>query len=261
MKLAYRALTLAALLSSSAAVAGTTQLNVLFTNGSGGFTPYAFQYYVDGSSHYYPEMILSDGTNLLGTSANPIYAQFGTAQAVTVAGIPAGTSMSGVTGFPDMYEVVSGDQSYSTGGENFPTIDIYGDVRVSIVRQAALPAGTNAIGAVSLQPVAGNGATPKVLPALTNSAVSVKSSAGTVFIAHCDNGNSATVYLELFNTSSVSLGSTTPTWFVPISANGGGESSAVGVALGGTAIYAAAVTAYNGATGPSTTLNCSIGYE
>ena len=113
---------------------------------------------------------------------------------------------------------------------------------------------------VNVTPISGTGWTPVVKAALTNSAVSVKASAGSLGVTHCDNGNSATVYVEYFNTSSVTLGTTAPAWFVAIPAGGGGEGFTSGLNLGGSAIYVAVVTAYNGSTAPATTLNCSIGY-
>ncbi len=109
-------------------------------------------------------------------------------------------------------------------------------------------------------PVAGVGATPIEKAGLTNSAVSVKASAGTLLAVNCDNPNSSSEIVEFFNTSSVTLGTTAPVWHVAVPAGGGGSNLPVGVALGGSAIYVAAVTAYGGTSAPGTTLNCAIGY-
>lgn len=102
--------------------------------------------------------------------------------------------------------------------------------------------------------------TPIIKAGLTNSAVSVKASAGSIGAVNCDNANTSSIIVEFFNTSTVTLGSTSPAWIVAIPAGGGGSNLPQNVSLGGSAIYAAAVTAYNGSTAPSTVLNCSIGY-
>jgi hypothetical protein len=141
-----------------------------------------------------------------------------------------------------------------------PSVSISGTPSVSVSGNPVLGSGTNAIGSVNVQPVSGSGWTAAVKAALGASAVSVKASAGSLGVTHCDNGNTATVYVEFFNTSSVTLGTTSPSWVVPVPAGGGGEALTSGVNLGGSSIYVAAVTAYNGSTAPSTTLNCSIGY-
>lgn len=124
----------------------------------------------------------------------------------------------------------------------------------------AIPAGTNTIGAaVQVPGSSSQGWTPVIKAALTNSAVSVDASAGQLGLVNCDNGNASTVYVEFFNTATVTLGTTAPTWFTPIPAGGGGISmNSIGVNFS-TAIYAAAVTTYNGSTAPGTTLNCSFG--
>lgn len=114
-------------------------------------------------------------------------------------------------------------------------------------------------GSVAVQPASGVGWTPAVKTGLTNSAQSVKGSAGTLGVTHCDNANAATVYVEFFNVASPTLGTTAPTWVVPIPTGGGGEGFVAGLALGGSAISVAAVTAYNGSTAPTSTLTCSIG--
>ena len=109
------------------------------------------------------------------------------------------------------------------------------------------------------QPVSQQPWTPLVLAALGTTVQTIKTSSGTLGVEHCDNGNSATEYIEFFNVSNPTLGTTAPVWFSPIPAGGGGDVPAPGVTIPG-AIYAVAVTAYNGSTAPATTLNCAIGY-
>lgn len=95
---------------------------------------------------------------------------------------------------------------------------------------------------------------------VTNTAVQVKASAGYPEAVNCDNANTGSVILEIFNTSTVTLGTTAPSWHVAIPAGGGGSNIPASLNIGGSAIYIAAVTAYNGSTAPSTTLNCAVGY-
>jgi hypothetical protein len=101
-------------------------------------------------------------------------------------------------------------------------------------------------------------ATTVLKAGLTNSAVSVKASAGWLLAVNCDNANTGSEILELFNTSSVTLGTTVPTRIIAIQAGGGGSNVPAPINLGGSAIYAAVVTVYNGTLAPSTTLNCSF---
>lgn len=106
-----------------------------------------------------------------------------------------------------------------------------------------------------------NGWTPVVKLAITT-AQTVKSSAGWLGKVYCDNPNASVAYLEVFNTTSPTLGTTAPLAMVPLAAStpGGYVVDAIGEQFS-TAIAVAAVTAANGGTPVSTGLNCAINYN
>jgi hypothetical protein len=87
------------------------------------------------------------------------------------------------------------------------------------------------------------------------SAVTVKSSGGNLFGFSLLNNNAANVFVEFFNTTSVTLGSTTPVAAYVIPASGTLTLSPSDIAHfnNATAIAMAAVTAYNGSTTGSVT--------
>lgn len=87
------------------------------------------------------------------------------------------------------------------------------------------------------------------------SAVTVKSSGGNLFGFSLLNNNAANVFVEFFNTTSVTLGSTTPVAAYVIPASGALTLSPSDIAHfnNATAIAMAAVTAYNGSSTGSVT--------
>jgi len=108
------------------------------------------------------------------------------------------------------------------------------------------------------------GWTTTIQGALSTTVQSVKSSAGQLGRVYCYNPNASVAYVQIFNatTGNVTLGSTTPTDFVPIAATatGGWAKSPVGDQYS-TAISVAATTTYNGSTAPGTALPCSFDYN
>ena len=137
-----------------------------------------------------------------------------------------------------------------------------GCVTVGFDPSQALPAGTNVIGYVQQAPSTSGGvSTTYQNGALTNTAVSVKSSAGNLYDYTIYNPNASAVCVEFFNTSSVTLGSTTPLWHVTIPATSRAADVFQVPKSFNTAIYVAAVTAYNGSTAPGTALDVCIGYN
>ena len=126
----------------------------------------------------------------------------------------------------------------------------------------SLTAGTAVIGQVYPSVQTGSGLTTIYQnAAISNTATSVKGSAGNLYGYNFYNPNATAVTLELFNTSSVTLGSTTPFWHMTIAAGASGHMALPVPISFSTAIYVAAVTAYNGSTAPSTGVDISIIYN
>lgn len=99
--------------------------------------------------------------------------------------------------------------------------------------------------------------------ALTNSAVAIKATGGTVGKTLCYNPNATIAYVQLFNlaAASVTVGTTSPLESVPIPPTlNGGFASPIGD-LFSTAISAAATTTPTGGSAPSTALTCNFAYR
>ena len=129
---------------------------------------------------------------------------------------------------------------------------------------AALPAGANLLGKMGIDQTTPGGTnavvptpttnasaalTPKILSAV-GSATAIKASAGNLYGMNLLNNNDAVVWVEFFNTATPILGTTTPICAYPIVASGvlAIPPAALALAAFNTAIYVAAVTAYNGST-------------
>lgn len=89
------------------------------------------------------------------------------------------------------------------------------------VTLAALPSGSNTIGAVGLAASASGGATPyKLISAASTNATSVKASAGTVYSIFGHNVNAAVRFLKFYNKASApTVGTDTPVLTLPIPAS------------------------------------------
>lgn len=94
-------------------------------------------------------------------------------------------------------------------------------------------------------------------PALTNTVVAVKASAGQFGGYMFYNSNSSAVYIQVFNaaTGSVTLGTTNPTYVIPLPANGAANVEFANGIAHGTAISVAVTTTASGSTAPTTALN------
>lgn len=141
---------------------------------------------------------------------------------------------------------------------------------------AAIPAGTNAIGTVTVQnsnannpvyvqqtPGTSGGWTPLLLNGLSTTVTTVKNTAGKLAKLYCYNPNSSVAYVQVFNItpSSVTLGTTTPLNSYGIGQTSiGGFGSSVGDNYS-TAISIAATTTVKGLTAPSTALDCNVSYN
>jgi hypothetical protein len=108
------------------------------------------------------------------------------------------------------------------------------------------------------------GWTPKLLNALTNTAVAVKAAAGQLGMLQCYNPNSSQVYIQIYNIAqgSVTVGTSTPLESIAIAptSTGGFAMSFPGHQFG-TAITVAATTTATGGSAPSTAPDCNAVYN
>lgn len=114
----------------------------------------------------------------------------------------------------------------------------------------------------TLTPSTTGGWSPYKASALTNSAVTVKASAGNLGGYHCLNAAAAITYIQIFDTSgAVTLGTTTPVLSFGLPASGAGNlefSNGVNFA---NAIKVAATTTAGGSTAPATAMDCNFLYK
>lgn len=228
----------------------------------------------------------SDGTNVLGTATHPVQVSLAntalnatpvaenTAQVGgnNVATAATGVQKVGVTGntgaavdgannaaippnaLAEGCEYSSALPSISSGDLYVKQCDSSGRELVNV---AALPAITAAPSAA-----AANAATPYEVDALT-AAATVKSSAGNVYGWYVYNPNSTVCYLEVFNTTTPTLGTTAPVLSLGIPASSGANigPSPLAVANFTTAIEVAATTASKGSTTCTTGMTVNIWYN
>lgn len=103
------------------------------------------------------------------------------------------------------------------------------------------------------------------LTALTATVIQVKGAAGQLGMAYCYNPNTSVAFVQVFDAAtagSVTLGSTTPKYALPIPAgsNGGYALALVGLQFA-SGIQVAATTTATGSTAPSTALVCNSAYN
>ncbi len=121
--------------------------------------------------------------------------------------------------------------------------------------------------AAKLAPHTTNGATP-YLNQDTSAIDAVKGSAGTIYWITCVSTDATPVYLNLYDSTSATLGSTTPTnqFIVPSQGDANGAGFTINFGPFGiqysTGIQVAAATTYNGSTDPGTNVVITnIGFE
>lgn len=136
-------------------------------------------------------------------------------------------------------------------------VSVLGNVTVN-----ALPAGTNAIGQVSVSPVSGQGWPSTYSGSIGATVTSVKSSAGTLGAYYIYNANTSVVYVQIFDlaTGSVTLGTTAPKWSIGIPASGAANLEFVNGLKFSTAITIAVTTTRAGSTAPSSTVDVNLAY-
>lgn len=193
---------------------------------------------------------------------------------VTVHGTYAGVTIvfefsddSGVTWYPDTCS--RSDSPVLETGETLPSNATRswdcGVVATSNfrVRSTAYTSGTATVNITMTQDQIEPAASIQLAPSATTvqvlnaagAATAIKATAGYVCGVSLVNNNAAVVFVEFFNTTSVTLGTTTPVLVLVIPASSTLTISPSDFALinNSTAIYVAAVTAYNGASTGSVT--------
>jgi hypothetical protein len=110
-------------------------------------------------------------------------------------------------------------------------------------------------------PGTSGGWTPITEAALSTTVKTIKSSAGKIGMYYCYNPNSSVAYIQFFNTTTVTLGTTAPAYFIGIPATSGANlDSTMGLTFS-TAIAVAATTTATGSTAPTSGIDCSFGYN
>lgn len=108
-------------------------------------------------------------------------------------------------------------------------------------------------------------AIPVTIPGLSNTAQTVKASAGTVVWVECYNPNASVAYLQTFDVAgAVTVGTTAPKASYPVAATsstGVVPASVNGPVFYSSAIKIAAATTPTGGTAPSTGLQCDVAYR
>ena len=215
---------------------------------------------------------VSTGSGATGASSPRVTVAVDSATVAGSASLPAGTNLIGKMGIdqttPGTTNAVfdtNWPTTVSTGtgaqGASSPRVTIATD-SATVAGSASLPAGTNAIGSVTLS-AASSGGLSAYSANVTNSAVAVDASAGQIGWYMIGNQNGAVCYLQVFNlaAASVSLGSTTPTYSLPIPAFGGANATVTSGLAFGTAISVAATTTRTGSTACTSGLDVNIGYK
>ncbi len=115
----------------------------------------------------------------------------------------------------------------------------------------------------SLQPATSGGWSVSSQTALTNTATAVKAAAGQFGGYMFYNPNSTVIYIQVFNVASgsVTLGTTTPTYVVPIPAAAAANIEFANGIAHSTAITIAATTTATGSAAPTTALTGFVIYK
>lgn len=262
---------------ASGAVASGAIASGAFASGSIGAGAIAAGAYVSGSvlSGAYASGSLASGavvdlTNISGTTAAGVPAK------AAYLGMNVGGNIVGIVGKAASTAAVATDSSTVTNES--PNSQLSTAVGTTADAPCTLPATTTTCSEIAVQKAianAANSAVPlgsasggmsiKTLPGLTNTAggTAIKASAGQVFKVQCYNPDATnSALIELFNTASVTLGTTVPFDFVEI---GPGQNAGFTYSLVGeqftTAIQAAGVKTYNTATAPTTAIDCTVAFN
>jgi hypothetical protein len=197
-----------------------------------------------------------------------------------------GTSNGAATGNVGVLEIISGiaqvnatqSGTWNVGITGTPTVNL-GTLNgaATATNQTAVQSapGTSAGTAVTVQgsasgvglPVtqslsATGGWTPKLLNGLSTTVVQIKASAGQLALVQCYNPNTSQIYVQLLDSASPTLGTTTPVASIPVApgSTGGFTLSGVGVQFAN-AIQVAATTTATGSTAPTTAPDCNAVFK
>jgi hypothetical protein len=186
--------------------------------------------------------------NVANSAANPFFFAPATSSVWSVS-VASGAAVDG-------WDVTKGTKSDApcASGSTTPCT-----VEARLAHMENLLAGPVPLGSAS------GGMSVKTLPALTNTAISVKAAAGQVYKGQCSNADTTHwAYLQLFNVAaaSVTMGTTAPADFVgiPPGSNTGFTLSLVGEQFS-TAISAGVASSSTGGTAPTTTLDCTVAFN
>jgi len=114
----------------------------------------------------------------------------------------------------------------------------------------------------TLTPSTTGGWSPYKASALTNTAVTVKASAGNLGGYHCFNPAAAATYIQIYDTSgAVTVGTTTAVLSFGLPASGGGNVEFANGVNFANAIKVAATTTGTGGTAPATAAECNFLYK
>lgn len=182
----------------------------------------------------------------------------------------SGTTGTGLLGSGLLAQYNSAAPTVSSGNYNVLQLDSSANLKVNLAATSGSgltvqPGNTpnTSPWLMSLQPATAGGWSTYSSASITNTVVSVKSSAGQLGGYRLYNPNASVEYVQVFNlaTGSVALGTTTPTYFfsIPPGATANVE-FANGIAHS-TAISIAATTTATGSTAPGTALAGFILYK
>jgi hypothetical protein len=228
---------------------------------------------------------LTDGTNAAGAFANygtspgavkvpgmnayvtniPAVTQSGnwTARSVGNGGAimdAAAGAAAGANSLLSGCEYVSSAPTLTTGEQEPCLMDAAGNHLVNV--KTALPAGTNNVGGFMPTPTTSSSqATAICLLAANTTAASCKSGAGNLYGFSLYNPNSTLCVLQIFNTSSVTLGTTQELLDIPVLPTGGNNYAYVFPVNFSADIYVASTTAAHGASTCSTGMLVNLFYE
>jgi hypothetical protein len=191
-----------------------------------------------------------------------------------VAAFSVGTAAQTIT-VASPFNNDSGQQNVGgtpTGLFSFVSASSYLSISESIAATATITSEPWAAAIASFKsvilPVEANGPTtsPSIAISVGNltantTAASIKATSGNIYGWAIGNPNATACYLQLFNTSSVTLGTTTEIMDIYVPGTGGNNFNVTFPINFSTAIYAASTTAPHGTTTCTTGMNISIFYE
>lgn len=201
---------------------------------------------------------ITDGTNVAAVGT-------GTTKAL-LASIHDGTTLAAVIAATSALKV---DLSSIAGTATPVGLGaVSNSIRVAAIIQDGANAGSiNTTGAanalnVAQQATTTGGASFNSQTALTNSVVAVKASAGQLYGWFIENPNASVVFVQVFDATAPTLGTTTPSYVIGVPASGVAAMPLGNVGIAhANAIKVAATTTATGSTAPGTALTAAFFYK